>query len=162
VGHLPAVRVAERRQLGGIVAPSFRAACAGLKPGATYESTRQFELRGRKPWTAVAAATAPVCRLGIRVGMRPRRKAVAAATRTPYKTSRQFRQATFSSLQTFLQGTAASFLYDPAPTEMNWRSLYGAWYAEDVIRLGPRLTLLVGERHSYAAIGVSLYPATQL
>src|SRR5246500_3899670 len=43
----------------------------------------------------------------------------------------QYGQATFTSLQTFLQGTTSTFLYDPAPTEMNWRSLLGAWYAED-------------------------------
>ena len=41
----------------------------------------------------------------------------------------QFGQATFTSLQTFLQGTTSTFLYDPAPTEMNWRSLFGALYA---------------------------------
>src|SRR5713226_7430686 len=35
----------------------------------------------------------------------------------------QFGQATFTSLQTFLQGTISSFLFDPSPTEMNWRSL---------------------------------------
>src|SRR5437773_11006785 len=29
----------------------------------------------------------------------------------------QYGQATFASLQTFLQGTASSFLFDPAPTE---------------------------------------------
>ena len=40
----------------------------------------------------------------------------------------QFGQATFTGLQQFLQGTVGSFLYDPAPTEMNWRSLLGAWY----------------------------------
>ncbi len=38
----------------------------------------------------------------------------------------QFGQATFASLQTFLAGTTGSFLYSPAPTEMNWRSLFGA------------------------------------
>src|SRR6266404_3844269 len=32
----------------------------------------------------------------------------------------QFGQATFSSLQAFLQGTTSTFLFDPAPTEMNW------------------------------------------
>jgi len=58
----------------------------------------------------------------------------------------QYGQATFSSLQTFLQGTSSSFLFDPTPTEMNWRSLFGAWYAEDVIRLTPRATLSVGLR----------------
>ena len=28
-----------------------------------------------------------------------------------------------------------TFTYDPAPTEMNWRSLFAAWYAEDTIRV---------------------------
>ncbi|HEX3354205.1 MAG TPA: carboxypeptidase regulatory-like domain-containing protein [Terriglobales bacterium] len=61
----------------------------------------------------------------------------------------QFGQATFSSLQTFLQGTTSSFLYDPAPTGMNWRSLFGAWYAEDVIRVTPKLTLSLGFRDEF-------------
>ncbi len=61
----------------------------------------------------------------------------------------QYGQATFTSLQTFLQGTASSFLYDPSPTEMNWRSLFGAWYAEDVIRLSPKLTLSLGFRDEF-------------
>src|SRR4029077_15659086 len=58
----------------------------------------------------------------------------------------QFGQATFTSLQTFLQGTASTFLYDPAPTAMNWRSLFGAFYAEDVVRLSPKLSLSLGFR----------------
>ncbi len=62
----------------------------------------------------------------------------------------QYGQATFTSLQTFLQGTASSFLYDPAPTAMNWRSLFGAWYAEDVIRLTPKLTLSLGFRDEFS------------
>ncbi len=49
--------------------------------------------------------------------------------------SEPIRQATFASLATFLAGTTSSFLYDPSPTEMNWRSLFGAAYAEDVIRV---------------------------
>ncbi len=61
----------------------------------------------------------------------------------------QYGQATFTSLQTFLQGTTSRFLYDPAPTEMNWRSLLGAWYAEDVIRLTPKLTLSLGFRDEF-------------
>jgi hypothetical protein len=61
----------------------------------------------------------------------------------------QFGQATFASLQTFLQGTTSSFLYDPAPTEMNWRSLFGAWYVEDVIRLTPKLTVSLGFRDEF-------------
>ncbi len=62
----------------------------------------------------------------------------------------QYGQATFTSLQTFLQGTTSSFLYDPAPTEMNWRSLFGAFYAEDVIRLWPKLTLSLGFRDEFS------------
>src|SRR5262249_38347669 len=61
----------------------------------------------------------------------------------------QYGQATFASLQTFLQRTTSSFLYDPSPTEMNWRSLFGAFYAEDVIRVTPRLTLSLGFRDEF-------------
>jgi hypothetical protein len=61
----------------------------------------------------------------------------------------QFGQATFTSLKTFLQGTTASFLFDPAPTEMNWRSLFGAGYAEDVIRLSRKFTLSLGFRGEF-------------
>lgn len=58
----------------------------------------------------------------------------------------QYGQATFSSLQTFLQGTIGSFLYDPAPTEMNWRSLFGACYVQDVVRVTPKLDISAGFR----------------
>ena len=60
----------------------------------------------------------------------------------------QYGQATFTSLPIFFKGYA-SFLWDPSPTEMNWRSLFGAWYAEDVIRLSPRLTLSLGFRDEF-------------
>jgi hypothetical protein len=57
----------------------------------------------------------------------------------------QFGQATFPSLAQFINtGVTSTFLYDPAPTEMNWRSLFGAVYAEDVFRFSPRLTLSLG------------------
>jgi len=62
----------------------------------------------------------------------------------------QYGQATFASLSSFLQGTTSSFLYDPAPTEMNWRSLFGALYAEDVFRLSPKLTLSLGFRGEFS------------
>ena len=59
----------------------------------------------------------------------------------------QYGQATFPSLAQFINtGVTSSFLYDPAPTAMNWRSLFSAFYAEDVIRLDPRLTLSLGFR----------------
>jgi hypothetical protein len=62
----------------------------------------------------------------------------------------QYGQATFASLQTFLAGTTSSFLYDPAPTRMNWRSLFGAFYAQDVVRLSPKLTLSLGFRTEFS------------
>jgi hypothetical protein len=62
----------------------------------------------------------------------------------------QYGQATFTSLQTFLTGVTSTFLYDPAPTEMNWRSLFGAGYAQDVIRLKPSLTLSLGFRAEFS------------
>ena len=62
----------------------------------------------------------------------------------------QYGQATFTSLQTFLAGTTSSFLYTPASTEMNWRSLFGALYAQDVIRVDPRLTVTLGFRAEFS------------
>jgi len=62
----------------------------------------------------------------------------------------QFGQATFTSLTTFLQGTASSFLFDPAPTTMYWRSLFGAFYAEDVFRVSPKLTVSLGFRGEFS------------
>jgi len=58
----------------------------------------------------------------------------------------QYGQATFTSLQTFLTGTISSFLFDPSPTQLNWRSFFAAWYAQDTLRLSPRLTLTLGFR----------------
>ncbi len=62
----------------------------------------------------------------------------------------QYGQATFASLSSFLAGTTSSFLYDPAPTEMNWRSLFGAFYAEDVFRINRKLTLSLGLRDEFS------------
>ncbi len=62
----------------------------------------------------------------------------------------QFGQATFTSLGTFLQGTIGSLLFDPAPTPLGWRSVLGALYAQDVIRLTPRLTLSLGFRTEFS------------
>ena len=62
----------------------------------------------------------------------------------------QYGQATFSSLATFLQGTTSSFLYDPAPTPLNWRSLFGAFSGEDVFRISPKLTVSLGLRDEFS------------
>ncbi|HML15383.1 MAG TPA: hypothetical protein VK419_00090, partial [Bryobacteraceae bacterium] len=47
-------------------------------------------------------------------------------------------------------GTIATFLYTPQPTEMAWRSLFGAAYVEDVIRFTPRFTLSLGFRDEFS------------
>jgi hypothetical protein len=61
----------------------------------------------------------------------------------------QYGQATFASLQTFLQGIVGTLLYNPAPTPLGWRSWFGGWYAEDSIRLSPKLTLTLGFRDEF-------------
>lgn len=60
-------------------------------------------------------------------------------------------QATFTGLQTLLQGTIGTLLYDPAPTPLGWRAWFGAFYVEDVIRLSGRLTLSVGFRDEFTS-----------
>jgi hypothetical protein len=62
----------------------------------------------------------------------------------------QYGQATFASVASFLTGTTSSFLYDPAPTFMYWRSLYGAFYAEDVFRVNRKLTVSLGFRDEFS------------
>ena len=63
--------------------------------------------------------------------------------------SRQLGQATFSSLTTFLQGTVSSFQVVPSANELGWRSLFGAWYFEDAIRLRHNLNIRAGIRHEF-------------
>ena len=63
--------------------------------------------------------------------------------------SRQLGQATFTSLTTFLQSTVSSFQVVPTANELGWRSLFGAWYAEDSMKLRHNLTLRVGIRHEF-------------
>jgi len=58
----------------------------------------------------------------------------------------QYGQASFASLQTFLQGTVKTFSVVPAPTELGWRSLEVAGYLEDTIKVTPRFELRAGFR----------------
>lgn len=58
----------------------------------------------------------------------------------------QYGQASFSTLTTFLQGTVATLSVVPSPTELGWRSLFGAAFIEDTVRLTPRLELRAGFR----------------
>ena len=63
--------------------------------------------------------------------------------------SRQLGVATFASLTTFLQGTTSNFQVIPNPNELGWRSLFGAWYLQDSLKLRPNLTLQLGIRHEF-------------
>jgi len=44
----------------------------------------------------------------------------------------------------------SSFLYDPAPTKLNWRSLFGAFYVQDTIRFNPQWTVTLGFRDEFS------------
>ena len=63
--------------------------------------------------------------------------------------SRRLGQASFSTLQTFLQGRVSTFNVVTNPTELGWRSLFGAWYVEDTIKAGRHLTLRAGLRDEF-------------
>jgi len=63
--------------------------------------------------------------------------------------SRQLGQATFASLPTFLQGIVSTFQVVPNPTELGWRSLFGAGYFEDAIKVKPNLIVELGLRHEF-------------
>jgi hypothetical protein len=58
----------------------------------------------------------------------------------------QYGQASFGSLTSFLQGTIGTFTVVPAPTPLGWRSLEGAWFVQDQVRLRKNLNLRVGFR----------------
>jgi len=61
----------------------------------------------------------------------------------------QYGQATFSSLQNFLEGTVTTFTAVPSPTPLGWRSWEGAWFVQDQIRVTPRFTLSLGLRDEF-------------
>ncbi len=58
----------------------------------------------------------------------------------------QYGQASFSTLQSFLQGNVKTFTVVPSPTELGWRSLEGAAFIEDTVRVTPRLEVRAGFR----------------
>jgi hypothetical protein len=58
----------------------------------------------------------------------------------------QYGQISFTSLQTFLQGNVSTYTYAPSYTPLSWRSVEGAFYAEDTIKLKPSLELRIGFR----------------
>ncbi len=58
----------------------------------------------------------------------------------------QYGQASFATLQTFLQGTVKTFTVVPSPTELGWRMLAGAAFVEDTVKVTPRLEVRAGFR----------------
>ena len=58
----------------------------------------------------------------------------------------QYGQASFSTLASFLQGTVATFTVVPSPTELGWRSLEGAWFLEDTVKITPHFEVRAGFR----------------
>ncbi len=61
----------------------------------------------------------------------------------------QYGQASFNNLQTFLQGAISTYTFASSPAPMSWRSLEGAFYAEDAIKLTPSLELRLGFRGEF-------------
>jgi hypothetical protein len=58
----------------------------------------------------------------------------------------QYGQISFTNLQTFLQGKVSTYTYASSYTPLSWRSLEGAFYVEDAIKLNPSLELRIGFR----------------
>ena len=63
--------------------------------------------------------------------------------------ARNYGEADFASLLTFLQGITTNFVGTPNRTFMYWRSTEGALYVQDVLQLRPNLTLRAGVRDEF-------------
>jgi len=61
----------------------------------------------------------------------------------------QYGQASFTNLQSFLQGKVSTYTYAPSFTPLGWRSLESAVYAEDTIHWKPSLELRIGFRAEF-------------
>jgi hypothetical protein len=61
----------------------------------------------------------------------------------------QYGQASFTNLQTFLQGKVSTYTYAPSFTPLSWRSIEGAFYAEDAIKMKPSVELRIGFRGEF-------------
>src|ERR1019366_6069572 len=61
----------------------------------------------------------------------------------------QYGQASFSNLPGFLAGNVSTWTYAPSYTPLSWRSLEGAYFAEDAIKLRPSLEVRLGFRGEF-------------
>lgn len=63
--------------------------------------------------------------------------------------SGKYGQITFTSIETFLLGRFSNFQALPEPVELLFRTLQGAWYVQDELKLGAGLTANIGLRHEF-------------
>src|SRR6266446_7917471 len=63
--------------------------------------------------------------------------------------ARNYGEADFASVLTFLQGTTSNWVGTPNRTVMYWRSIEGAGYVQDVVQLRPNFTLRAGLRDEF-------------
>jgi hypothetical protein len=63
----------------------------------------------------------------------------------------QYGQASFTNLQSFLQGKVSTYTYAPSVTPLSWRSSEGAVFAEDAVHLTPSLELRFGLRAEFTS-----------
>ena len=63
--------------------------------------------------------------------------------------SRQLGQAPSPASPRSCKAPSAAFQVVPTANELGWRSLFGAWYVEDAIKLRPNLTLRAGSAHEF-------------
>src|SRR6266478_6235364 len=61
----------------------------------------------------------------------------------------QYGQISFTNLQSFLQGKVSTYTYAPSYAPLAWRSLEGAFYVEDAIKVKPSLELRIGFRGEF-------------
>jgi len=61
----------------------------------------------------------------------------------------QYGQASFTNLQTFLQGQVSTYTYAPDYTPLAWRSTEGAVFAEDAVKIQSNLELRMGFRAEF-------------
>ena len=63
----------------------------------------------------------------------------------------QYGQASFSTLQGFLEGTVSTFTVAPVATPLGWRSFEGAVFAQDALKLTPNFELRIGFRGEFTS-----------
>ncbi len=63
-----------------------------------------------------------------------------------YLAQNQFGQASFATLAAFEQGLVSKYTVVPSPTELNWRTLFGAGFVEDAWKVTPHFEVRAGFR----------------